>query len=66
MLDRDNQSSSKTEMHASKAIINDDIIDEIVVRFSNSGFSPNPSAEMKLSTEKSNCKGDYGCCGRLP
>jgi len=40
-------------------------IDEVVVRFSNDGYSPKPTQEMMFSTDKSNCKGDYGCCGHL-
>lgn len=40
-------------------------IDEIIVRFSNTKH-PQPTQEMRLSTEKSNCKADYNCCGRLP
>jgi hypothetical protein len=39
--------------------------DEIIVRYSNTKH-PQPTQEMRLSAEKSNCKGDYGCCGRLP
>ena len=57
MYDKDNQSASRAES---------ELIDEVVVRFSNDGYSPKPTQEMRLSTEKSNCKGDYGCCGRLP
>ena len=41
-------------------------IDEIIVRFSNVGCSPKPTQKMRLSTEKSNCKADYNCCGHLP
>jgi len=38
----------------------------VVVRLSNDGCSPKPTPEMRLSTDKSNCKGDYGCCGHMP
>jgi hypothetical protein len=41
-------------------------IDEVIVRFDNAGCSPKPTPEMRLSTEKSDCKSDYNCCGRLP
>lgn len=56
----DNQSMRKPEPYEAE------VIDEVVVRFSNNGYSPKPTQEMRLSTEKSNCKGDYGCCGKLP
>lgn len=42
-----------------------EVIDEVIVRFSNDGYSPKPTQEMILSTDKSNCKSDYGCCGHL-
>lgn len=43
----------------------EEVIDEVIVRFSNDGYSPKPTQEMILSTDKSNCKSDYGCCGHL-
>jgi hypothetical protein len=43
-----------------------EVIEDVVVRLSNAGYSPKPTQKMRLSTEKSNCKGDYGCCGKLP
>ena len=56
----DNLSMGKPEPYMAEAV------DEVIVRFSNAGYSPKPTPEMRLSTEKSNCKGDYGCCGALP
>lgn len=60
MQNKDEQQTKKAETYGAE------VIDEVVVRFSNNGYSPKPTQEMRLSTGKSNCKGDYGCCGQLP
>ena len=60
MDNKDYRGTSKAETTGAE------LQDEFVVKYSNKGYSPKPSPEMKLSMAKSNCKGDYGCCGRLP
>ena len=66
MHKRDNQSTRKEATCGTELIDRAEVVDEVVVRFSNDGYSPKPTREMRLSTDKSNCKGDYGCCGQLP
>jgi hypothetical protein len=63
---RNIQSTRKEAACGSELIDSVEVIDEVAVRFSNDGHFPKPTREMRLSTEKSNCKGDYGCCGQLP
>ena len=65
MQKRDNPSKRKAAA-GTELIDRAEVINEVVVRFSNNGCSPKPTQEMRLSTDKSNCKGDYGCCGQLP